>query len=132
MVAEAAAVLAVLLPASSPAEECRTRECSRRVASRRCSQRRTGSCIHLAALRWNVSRAMLHRKAGCETGWTFSPYLVNPTPVGREHAAGLFQFLPSTWRSTPYRRHWILSARYSALAAGWMHHVRRGNEWACA
>jgi hypothetical protein len=132
MVAEAAAVLAVLAPASPPAEECRTRECSRRVASARCSQRRTRSCIHLAALRWNVSQAMLRRKASCETGGTFSPYLVNSTPVGLEHAAGLFQFLPSTWGSTPYRRHWIFSARYSALAAGWMHHVGRGIEWACA
>jgi hypothetical protein len=132
MVAEAAAVLAVFLPASPPAEECRTRECARRVASERCSQRRPRSCIHFAALRWSVSWTMLRRKAWCETGGTFSPYAWNPKTVGGEHATGLFQFLPSTFSSTPYARRSITSARYSSLAAGWMHHVGRGIEWACA
>jgi hypothetical protein len=128
MVAEAAAVLAVVLPGQPPAEECRTRTCAQRVAARQCSQRRPESCIHFAALRWRVSWTMLRRKAHCETGGTFSPYVVNRS----SNASGLFQFLPSTWMTTPYRRHWIFSARYNALAAGWMHRVGRGNEWACA
>src|SRR4029077_13665734 len=41
----------------------------------------------------------LWRKAGCETGGTYSP-----TARNASGASGLFQFLPSTWRSTPFAR----------------------------
>ena len=35
-------------------------------------------------------------------------------------AAGLFQFMPRTWQSTPYRRHSPYHPRWAALAAMWM------------
>jgi hypothetical protein len=35
-------------------------------------------------------------------------------------AAGLFQFMPRTWQSTPYRRHSPYHPKWAALAAMWM------------
>lgn len=46
-------------------------------------------------------------------------------------ASGLFQFLPSTFASTPYAHFSIWSPYASALAAGWMHTHGRGGEWVC-
>jgi hypothetical protein len=71
--------------------------------------------------------AELWRKAKCETGGTFDAGARN----GGSGAAGLFQFLPSTWQTTPYRMFSPMSAYASALAAGWMHANGRGGEWAC-
>lgn len=47
-------------------------------------------------------------------------------------ASGLFQFLTSTFASTPYGKAGmsIWSPCASALAAGWMHENGRGGEWA--
>jgi Transglycosylase-like domain len=69
----------------------------------------------------------LWRKARCETGGTFDPGARNPG----SGAAGLFQFLPSTWRSTPFGVFSVWSPYANALAAGWMHAHGRGNEWSC-
>ena len=68
----------------------------------------------------------LWRKAKCETGGTFSATSYNPSG-----ASGLFQFLGSTWESTPYARFSVWSPYANALAAGWMHAHGRGGEWAC-
>ena len=68
---------------------------------------------------WRVSR--------CETGGTFSPSAYNHS----SGASGLFQFLPSTWASTPYARFSVKSAYASALAAGWMRSHGRAGEWVC-
>jgi hypothetical protein len=70
--------------------------------------------------------ALLWRRAKCETGDTFSPTAHNPSG-----ASGLFQFLPSTWTSTPYARLSIWSPYANALAAGWMQQQGRGGEWVC-
>jgi hypothetical protein len=89
------------------------------------------NAIAYASIAYGVSYSMLRRKAYCETGGTFDPYARNTTAVGREHASGLFQFLPSTFASTPYARYSIWDPYANALAAGWMHRVGRGGEWAC-
>lgn len=85
------------------------------------------SAIALAATAYGVSYSMLYRKAGCETGGTFSPYAKNPSST----ASGLFQFLTSTWATTPYARFSIWDRYANALAAGWMHANNRGGEWQC-
>lgn len=72
-------------------------------------------------------RVTLWRKARCETGGTFDPRSLNPS----SSASGLFQFLPSTWRTTPYARFDVLSPYANALAAGWMHRHGRAGEWVC-
>jgi hypothetical protein len=69
----------------------------------------------------------LWRKARCETGGTFDPRSHNPS----SGAAGLMQFLPSTWATTPFGRFSIWSPYANALAAGWMHAQGRGGEWEC-
>lgn len=67
----------------------------------------------------------LWRKARCESG-------LNPQARNLSSAAtGLYQFLPSTWASTPYAGFPITSPYANALAAGWMHRQGRGGEWVC-
>lgn len=68
--------------------------------------------------------ALLWRRAECESH-------LNPRAHNRSGATGLFQFLPSTWATTPYARMDINSPYASALAAGWMETHGRGNEWVC-
>ena len=67
----------------------------------------------------------LWRKARCESN--LHRYSVN-TSSG---ASGLFQFLPSTWASTPFGRYSVFDPYANALAAGWMHARGRGGEWVC-
>lgn len=83
--------------------------------------------ISYASTAYGVSYSTLRRKASCETGGTFDPYARNRT----SSASGLFQFLTSTWASTPYRSYSIWDPYANALAAAWMHDVGRGGEWAC-
>ena len=82
--------------------------------------------INLAAATYGFG-STLWRKADCETGGTFSPRSLNSS----SGAAGLFQFLGSTWRSTPYAGFSVWSPYANALAAGWMHAHGRGGEWSC-
>ncbi len=68
--------------------------------------------------------ADLWRKASCESH--LFPGAQNPSG-----ASGLFQFLPSTFASTPFGRFSIWDPYANALAAGWMHQQGRGGEWQC-
>jgi len=79
--------------------------------------------IDLAAATYG-NGATLWRKARCESG--FNPYAHNASG-----ASGLFQFIPSTFASTPYGGMSIWSPYAQALAAGWMHEHGRGGEWVC-
>jgi hypothetical protein len=113
-------------PPASARAGCQTKACLERVARKQCSQRRPVPCIRRAAIHWRVSFPMLLRKARCESG-------LNPRAANGVHA-GLFQFrvaAPSTWATTPYARRSPWLAKWSSLAAGWMHHVGRGGEWSC-
>jgi hypothetical protein len=69
----------------------------------------------------------LWRKASCETGGTFSRWSKNR----HSSAAGLFQFLDTTWTSTPFGGFSVFDPYANALAAGWMHAHGRGGEWSC-
>jgi hypothetical protein len=81
--------------------------------------------IDLAAATYGFA-STLWRKAGCETGGTFSPSAHNSSG-----ASGLFQFMPKTWNTTPYSAFSVWSPYANALAAGWMHAHGRGGEWSC-
>src|SRR4029077_9723820 len=80
--------------------------------------------INLAAATYGNGEA-LWRKAACESG--LNPHAPNLSSA----ATGLFQFLSSTWASTPYGRFDPNSPYANALAAGWMHANGRGGEWSC-
>jgi hypothetical protein len=84
------------------------------------------TAIRMASIVYRVDYSMLVRKASCESGGTFSQYSYNPSG-----ASGLFQFLPSTWASTPFGREDVFNGYINALAAGWMHAQGRGGEWVC-
>jgi len=81
--------------------------------------------INLAAATYGDG-STLWRVAGCETGGTFNPRAYNSSG-----ASGLFQFMPSTFASTPYAAFSIWSPYASAMAAGFMFAHGRGGEWAC-
>lgn len=81
--------------------------------------------IYDAADRYGQPREDMLRVATCESG--LDPSAVN----GSSGASGLFQFMPSTFASTPYADQDIFDAWASANAAGWMWSVGRRNEWEC-
>lgn len=81
-------------------------------------------CIDQGAARYGASSSWMHRVATCESHK--DPYARNPSG-----ASGLFQFMPSTWATTPYGSESIWSARYQSLAAAWMYVQGRSGEWVC-
>ena len=81
--------------------------------------------ITAAARRYGQSPAAMVAVARCESG-------LNPRAVNRvSGAAGLFQFMPRTWCTTPYARASVFDAAANANAAAWMWSVGRRHEWVC-
>jgi soluble lytic murein transglycosylase-like protein len=70
-----------------------------------------------------ISQAATHfrqsKKQAFHTAWRESRYDWHATNRS-SGAAGLYQFMPSTWRTTPYRKHSPYHPRWAALAAMWM------------
>ncbi len=81
--------------------------------------------IYAAADAYGQSREDMLRVAACESN--LDPGAVNE--AGGSY--GLFQFLPSTWASTPFADQDIFDAVASANAAAWMWSVGRRGEWVC-
>lgn len=79
--------------------------------------------IRKAARKYHQPVADAMRVAECESG--FDP---NNSYAGHY---GLFQFLPSTFATTPYRNRDIWSPKWNSYAAMWMWSVGRRGEWAC-
>ncbi len=65
------------------------------------------------------------RVAMCESG--YNPQAVNPYS-GTE---GLFQFMPSTWRGTPYGNQSPFDPRANAYAAAWLYGRDGPSQWQC-
>jgi hypothetical protein len=83
-------------------------------------------CIHGAALTYGADESWMINVSKCESGW--NRYAVN-TSSG---STGLFQFLVSTWGTTPYGDEDIYSAKYQSLAGAWMYVQGRSGEWVCS
>jgi uncharacterized protein YraI len=80
--------------------------------------------IYDAADKYGQPRQDMLRVAECESN--LDPYAVNPSG-----SYGLYQFIRSTWESTPYAADDIFDPRANAYAAGWMWSVGRRSEWVC-
>ena len=80
--------------------------------------------IYTAADRYGQPREDMLRVARCESN-------LIPTAVNPAGSYGLFQFVPSTWASTPYANEDILDTYANANAAGWMWSVGRRSHWVC-
>jgi len=65
------------------------------------------------------------RVAKCESN--YNPNAVN-SYSGTE---GLFQFMPSTWRSTPYGHHNVFDPWYNSLGAAWLYQRDGPGQWQC-
>jgi uncharacterized protein YraI len=80
--------------------------------------------ITQAANKYNQSPEDMLRVAQCESN--LDPYAVNPSG-----SYGLFQFIRSTWKSTPYGNEDIFDPQANSLAAAWMWSQGRKSEWVC-
>ncbi len=81
--------------------------------------------ISKAAKKYHQSRSAMERVARCESN-------LDPCAINRQGPYyGLYQFLKSTWKTTPYGNENIFDPEAQALAAGWMWSEGRKNEWAC-
>jgi len=65
------------------------------------------------------------RLAQCESG--LNPYAVNRS----SGAAGLFQFLATTWAGTPWRGQSPFDANANAQAAAWLYAKYGAGQWSC-
>jgi uncharacterized protein YraI len=88
------------------------------------SRRQIVRIIYAAADRYGQSRSDMLRVAECESN--LDPFAVNPSG-----SYGLFQFIRSTWRSTPYGNKDIFDPEANANAAAWMWSEGRKSEWVC-
>jgi uncharacterized protein YraI len=81
--------------------------------------------IYSAADTYGQSRSAMLAVAQCES--LLDPYATNAW----SGAAGLFQFLPGTWATTPWAGDNIYDPVANANAAAWMWSVGRRGEWVC-
>jgi len=88
------------------------------------SRRQIVRIIYAAADRYGQSRSAMLRVAECESN--LDPYAVNPSG-----SYGLFQFIRSTWKSTPFGNKDIFDPEANANAAAWMWSEGRKSEWVC-
>ena len=80
--------------------------------------------IYDAAYRYGQSGEDMLRVARCESG-------LYQYAEGRLGELGIFQFMPSTWATTPYAGYDIFDPWANANAAGWMWQNGRRAEWVC-
>jgi hypothetical protein len=95
---------------------------------RRCrteKERRVRRAVRDASRRYNQKYRSMLCVAKCES--SLDNCAVDPT----RSYYGLYQFLPSTFDSTPFGRKDIFDPKWNAMAAGWMWKKGRQNEWAC-
>lgn len=80
--------------------------------------------IYAAADRYGQDRSDMLRVAECESA--LDPYAVHPSG-----SYGLYQFIRSTWKSTPYGGQSMFDPTANANAAAWMWSEGRRSEWVC-
>jgi soluble lytic murein transglycosylase-like protein len=81
-------------------------------------------CIHGAAETYGADETWMLRVSWCESRW--NRFAVNPSG-----STGFFQFMSSTWATTPYAAKSIWSEKWQSLAGAWMNVNGRSREWVC-
>jgi hypothetical protein len=124
---------AIAITAVTSVSEARKRERKRKRKSRdktescrvRHSEQEILNFIAKAAKKYGQSENAMVRVARCES-------VLDPCAVNRSGPYyGLFQYLKSTWKTTPYGDRDIFDPEAQSLATGWMWKQGRKNEWAC-
>ena len=115
-----AALLILAVPAAADANVCANRLGTKYDKGTESYWNRSGRA---AISRCFIYRAARHYRESTSLALTIAKresrlnYRVTNRSSG---AAGLFQFMPGTWRATPYRRFSPYNPKWSALAAMWM------------
>jgi soluble lytic murein transglycosylase-like protein len=115
-----AALLVLAVPAAADANVCANRLCTKyekvtETCWKRSSRAAISRCfIYRAAKHYRQSTSHALHIAHRESRFDWR---VTNSSSG---AAGLFQFMPRTWQSTPYRRHSPYNPKWASLAAMWM------------
>jgi hypothetical protein len=131
-------IAAIVITAVASGSEARKRNRKKNKKRRHGTKKgTTGSCtIHYseqeildfiaqAAKEYGQSESAMVRVARCES-------VLDPCAVNRSGPYyGLFQFLKSTWQTTPYGDRDIFDPEAQSLAAAWMWKQGRKNEWEC-
>lgn len=89
------------------------------------NEKKTRGYIKQAAKKYNQNYKDMLCVAQCESA------LDNCAVNKQGKSYGLFQFIRSTWDSTPFDKKDIFDAKWSAFATGWMWKEGRQNEWTC-
>jgi len=130
-------VAATVSPALAHAPGCHSARCDRHAYRLwlkhyppRCSNADPRACVEEVIRLQRIGEPEAHWLRvipGCESTWR--PEEVEPTT----HAAGLYQFEPATWSSTPFAGHDVLSAYWNTRGAAWGYqHLEHGpGEWSC-
>src|SRR4051812_32398132 len=130
-IASAAAVFAVVLALAAPPATAATngKPPNNPCANRLCTKWKahTPHCFDRGS-RTQISRCFIRRAARHYHQSLSSAYYIAHRESRYDYkatnsssgAAGLYQFMPRTWASTPYRKHSPYSPRWAALAAMWM------------
>lgn len=140
-----AALIFAIIPATATAHHCTTHSCATLKAAYRhtCyrharswyrghsnytkirARKKVMVCqIKRAARHFHQSSTLAFRVVRCETGRTFDWFLQGAHQ-------GAWQYLWSTWRSTPYAHRSPYSPKWSTLATMWMWSQGRRGEWQC-
>jgi soluble lytic murein transglycosylase-like protein len=123
----ALAVALMLCLAAAPATSMATPRSSHKQPScwNKHGQTKIAKCfITRAAKRYGQSRGQALYIAHRESRYNWR---VTNSSSG---AAGLYQFMPRTWQSTPYRKHSPYHPKWAALAAMWMWKRGGQSHWA--
>jgi hypothetical protein len=95
---------------------------------RRLHQPLVVEAAELAARAFGLDAGSMIAVAACETGGTFDPYSRNAS----SGALGAWQFLPSTWRSTPFASWSPTNPFAAALATAQIVRADGGwSQWVC-
>ena len=125
----ALAVAALLVLAAPVPAMARDRSPSDPCANRLCTNYRPGtpSCWkrhgHTRIARCFIYRAARHYRQSTQQALSIAhreSRLNWRATNSSSGAAGLYQFMPRTWQSTPYRHHSPYHPKWAALAAMWM------------